>query len=190
VARSIRRAAVTTALALAWAGAAWPASAAAEDPLQPVLNTVLDPVVAVPAATLPSVSVVLNQADPSRPADSGSASPQAYIKDRVVLRVFRGTVLRVDTASAQVVVRTVRRRASGRIVKRRQTFGLTGARLKVADVNGDGVTSIADIERGDRVRLRAAVRRGPLRAAVPLAVRDFVDKGQPVHSKRRGRKLR
>jgi hypothetical protein len=176
--------------------AALPSAASAEEqtqPAQPILSALLGDLVAVPAATLPSASlgVTLAPTEPARPADSASdPTPQAYIKKRVVLRTFRGTVRSVDAASAQIVVRTKHRRPSGRVVVRRQTFGLTGARLTVIDTNGDGVVTIADIQRGDRVRLRAAVGRGPLRTAVPLATHDLVDKGQSVHAKRRGRKLR
>lgn len=195
MARSLRRISTTTALALACAAFAIPASAGAEDAPpatqpEPVLSSLLENILAVPAATLPGVSVTIGPSQPSQQADSATATPQAYIKSRVALRTFRGTVLRVDTSRAQVIVRTTRRRASGRVVKRRQAFGLTGARLKVADNNDDGVRGIADIQRGDQVRLRAAVGRGPLRTAVPLAVHSLVDKGQTVRSKRRGRRLR
>jgi hypothetical protein len=194
---SLRQVSTITALALACAAVALPAPAGAEETqattTNPVLSSLLEDLLAVPAATLPGVSVTIGPSQPAQPggtSDAGTATPQAYIKDRVVLRTFRGTVLSVDTGRAQVVVRTKRRRASGRIVKRRQTFGLTGARLTVADNNGDGTAGISDIERGDQVRLRAAVGRGPLRAAVPLAVHSFVDKGKPVRTKRRGRKLK
>ncbi len=198
MARSLRRVSTTTALALACAAVAVPASAGAEEPPpatqpQPILSSLLEDILAVPAATLPGLSVTIGPSQPSQPtpsADSTSATPQAYIKSRVVLRTFRGTVLSVDTSRAQIIVRTKRRRASGRVVKRRQAFGLTGARLKVADNNDDGIRGIADIQRGDQVRLRAAVGRGPLRTAVPLAVHSLVDKGQTVRTKRRGRKLK
>ena len=180
-------------MALACSAAALPSAASAEEPTQPILSALLGDLVAVPAATLPSASleVTLAPSEPARPATSGGdPAPQAYIKKRVVLRTFRGTVRSVDAASAQIVVRTKHRSASGRVIVRRQTFGLTGARMTVADTNGDGVVTIADIQHGDRVRLRAAVGRGPLRTAVPLATHDLVDKGQSVHTKRRGRKLR
>jgi hypothetical protein len=179
-------------LALACTAAALPSPAAADD--QPVLNSLLDNVVAVPAATLPSASVELSlaPAETAQPAGSSGSdpTPQAYIKNRVVLRTFRGTVRFVDPDSARIVVRTRHRRPSGRLVTRRQTFGLTGAHLNVSDTNGDGAVTIADIQRGDYVRLRAAVGRGPLRSAVPLATHSLVDKGQTVQAERRGRKLR
>jgi hypothetical protein len=185
VARNLGRAFAVALTALA-AAAAWPTPAGAEEPL---LDSLLKPLLAVPAATLPGSTRVLDPGDePARSADD--PTPLAYIKERVELRVFRGAVVSVHTASAQIVVRTKRRTAAGRIVRRRQAFDLTGAKLTVADTNGDGATSIGDIRRGDRVRLRAAVGRGPLRAVVPLAVRDLVDKGEPVKSKRRGRRLR
>jgi hypothetical protein len=155
-----------------------------------VLNALLEDLLAVPAATLPGTLLAPAPSEPASPSDAGNPTPQAYIKDRVVLRTFRGTVLSVRTESAQIVVRTKRRSAKGRLSIRRQAFGLTGARLKVADNNGDGAMTIADIQRGDYVRVRAAVGRGPLRAAVPLAARDLVDKGQQVRTKRRGRRLR
>ena len=163
---SVRRLSAATAVALACSAAALPSAASAEEQApRPSRSSARcsgtwSRFPRRPFPAHPSTS--RSPAEPARPATSGSdPTPQAYIKKRVVLRTFRGTVRSVDAATGQIVVRTKHRSASGRVIVRRQTFGLTGARMTVVDTNGDGVVTIADIHHGDRVRLRAAVGRGP-----------------------------
>ena len=197
MAGSIRRTAVSTAAALAFAAVACPVAGAEEQAqaTDPVLGSLLQDLIAVPAATLPSVSVTLGPTQPgetARPAESGSATPQAYIKNRVALQdIPRHGALGRPGVRADHSSGPSGDAKSGRVIKRRQAFGLTGAKLHVADTDGDGVrpasrTSSAATRSGCVPRSAAAPCAPPSRS--PYA--DLVDKGQPVHVKRRGRRLR
>jgi hypothetical protein len=188
VARSFRQIPAVAALAAACV-LAWPVAARADSTILSSASGLLGPVLAVPAATLPAIPAqLLPAAGPDRPHPS-TATPQAYIKNRVEVRVYRGTVLAVGTSANRLVV-AIRYRSMGRTIKRRQVFSVGAARLRVDDANGDGSKSLDDIERGDRVRVRAVVEQGPHKSSTALTARSVVDSGPQVYTKRRGRRIR
>src|SRR3954469_19127025 len=82
VARSFRQIPAVAMLAAACV-LAWPVAARADGTLLSSASGLLSPVLAVPAATLPAIPAqLLPAAGPDRPHPS-TATPQAYIKNRV-----------------------------------------------------------------------------------------------------------
>jgi hypothetical protein len=92
--------------------------------------------------------------------------------DRSVGYVFKGTY---SAAGSTVTVdqgnRHVRRAG---LIGQTVAFDLSGARVRVADVNGDGMRDAADLQDGDSVVVKALLpRRTP--GTAPFAARRVLD---------------
>jgi hypothetical protein len=80
--------------------------------------------------------------------------------DRSVAYVFKGTFNAADSTVSVVKGNRHVRRAG--LVGQTVAFDLSAARVRVADVNGDGMRNIADLQDGDTVVVKARPpRRGP-----------------------------
>jgi hypothetical protein len=93
--------------------------------------------------------------------------------DREVAYVFKGTFHpATSTVSVANGNRHVRRAG---LVGQDVAFDLSAARVRVADVNGDGVRDAADLQEGDTVVVKARLpRRTP--GTAPFAARKVVDR--------------
>lgn len=59
------------------------------------------------------------------------------------------------------------------------TFDVSNARIRVRDVNGDGVRDLADVVVGDRVDVHSRIAKGATPdPAQPLVAKHVIDKGQ------------
>jgi hypothetical protein len=109
--------------------------------------------------------------------DAQPAQPQ-----RVETYNLRGSVVSVDPTTDTVVVQVKQanhgrrgRALSGQSV----TVDLTGARVRVADANGDGTRDINDVAAGDRVEVRVRLPRSqPADLSQPVAAQRFVDRAE------------
>ena len=91
---------------------------------------------------------------------------------------FKGAVSAVEGDVVTVLVKQANSR--GRSAKSKPVaFDLSGARLKVADTNGDGATNAADVKVGDRVSVQARLPQNVDLAAGPHAARKLVDLTAP-----------
>jgi hypothetical protein len=92
--------------------------------------------------------------------------------DREVAYVFKGTFhAATSTVSVANGNRHVRRAG---LVGQDVAFDLSAARVRVADVNGDGIRDAADLQEGDTVVVKARLpRRTP--GTAPFAARKVVD---------------
>jgi hypothetical protein len=100
--------------------------------------------------------------------------------DREVAYVFKGTFhAATSTVSVASGNRHVRRAG---LVGQDVAFDLSAARVRVADVNGDGVRDAADMQEGDTVVVKARLpRRTP--GTAPFAARKVVDR---THAREHG----
>jgi hypothetical protein len=100
--------------------------------------------------------------------------------DREVAYVFKGTFhAATSTVSVANGNRHVRRAG---LVGQDVAFDLSAARVRVADVNGDGVRDAADMQEGDTVVVKARLpRRTP--GTAPFAARKVVDR---THAREHG----
>ncbi|HEX8646959.1 MAG TPA: hypothetical protein VF715_08645 [Thermoleophilaceae bacterium] len=88
---------------------------------------------------------------------------------------FRGIVAAVNDGTVEVTITGGNKR--GRELEReRITFDVTDAKVKVADVNGDGQRDLADVAVGDRVRIQVRVA-GPISSSRVVPARQLHDKG-------------
>lgn len=89
---------------------------------------------------------------------------------------FRGLVVAVGDGTLQVAVSSGNSR--GRKFKGQTlTFDVANAKLKVADVNGDGKRDMADVAAGDRVQIQAKLPRGAVDTTQALPASHVLDKG-------------
>jgi hypothetical protein len=92
--------------------------------------------------------------------------------DREVAYVFKGAFHAAD-ATVSVVQGNRHVRRAG-LIGQDVAFDLSAARVRVADVNGDGVRNAADLQDGDTVVIKARLpRRTP--GSAPFAARKVVD---------------
>jgi hypothetical protein len=81
-------------------------------------------------------------------------------QDRQATYVFTGTFIAADSSVSVLKGNRHVRRAG--FVGQTLAFDLAAARVRVADVNGDGMRDAADLQHGDLVVVKAyAPRRGP-----------------------------
>jgi hypothetical protein len=81
-------------------------------------------------------------------------------QDRQSVYVFKGTF--IATGSSVSVLKGNRHVRRAGLVGQTLAFDLAGARVRVADVNGDGMRDAADLQDGDLVVVKAyAPRRAP-----------------------------
>jgi len=92
--------------------------------------------------------------------------------DRQVAYVFKGT-FHAAGPSVSVVQGNRHVRRAG-LLGREVTFDFSTARVRVADVNGDGVRNSADLQEGDIVVVKARLPRGTPGNA-PFMARKVVD---------------
>jgi hypothetical protein len=96
--------------------------------------------------------------------------------DRQVAYVFKGT-FHVASSTVSVVKGNRHVRRAG-LVGQDVAFDLSAARVRTADVNGDGKRDAADLQDGDVVLVKARLpRRTP--GAAPFAARKVVDQSHP-----------
>lgn len=100
-------------------------------------------------------------------------------RPHTVMHTLHGAVASVDVAGSTVVVTVRRANRHGRaLVGKDLSLSLGAARLSVADVNGDGVANLADVQPGDRVLAQVRLpRRRPVTGTV--AARKLVDRTHP-----------
>jgi len=81
-------------------------------------------------------------------------------QDRQAAYVFKGTFIAADSSVSVLKGNRHVRRAG--LVGQTVAFDLSAARVRVADVNGDGMRNAADLQNGDMVVVKAfAPRRSP-----------------------------
>ena len=91
---------------------------------------------------------------------------------KAVQYVFKGTLHLADTSVTVLKGNKHVRRAG--LVGQTVVFDLSGARIRVADNNGDGKRDAADLQDGDKVVVQARLpRRDP--GSAPFAARKLVD---------------
>jgi acylphosphatase len=96
-------------------------------------------------------------------------------KPKVKTYQFKGVVAAVNNGTVEVTVTGGNRRAR-ELERQTLTFDVTKAKVKVADVNGDGKRDLADVAVGDRVMVQAKVA-GPVDASRVVPARHLLDKG-------------
>ena len=128
----------------------------------------------------PAGAMAKNSDDGGKGKGSGAAQSDGKKggkpkKPKVVTYEFKGLVAAVVDGTVQVTVQSGNSKAK-KLKGQTLTFDVSKAKVKVADVNGDGKRDLADVAVGDRVNVQAKVA-GPLDAAKPVVARHFVDKG-------------
>jgi hypothetical protein len=108
-----------------------------------------------------------------------AALSDGHARSAEVAYVFKGT-FNVSGASVSVVQGNRHARRAG-LVGTTVAFDLSGARVRVADTNGDGTRDAADLQQGDVVVVKARLpRRTP--GTAPFAARKVVDQSHgPEH---------
>ena len=134
-----------------------------------VRNTRMIAALGAAALLVPSAALAKSKAHeaPARPA--ASLSQQAPGKPTVSW-VFKGTWHIDGTVTVKHGNSRVRK---GGYIGQIVAFDLTTAKLRVADTNGDGVISVADLLEGDKVVLKAKLPRDP--GPQPFVARMVVD---------------
>ena len=134
------------------------------------------------ALALPSTALAQHGADDStqpQPEHAGQVeqAPQTPSTETYDLR---GTVLSVDAGSSTLVmqIQKANHGRRGRALGGQSVIlNLAGARLQVADVNGDGVRDVGDVSAGDRVEARVRLPRSqPADLTQPVAAQRFKDR--------------
>lgn len=96
------------------------------------------------------------------------------------MTVFKGRVVSADAAAGTVVVKVRQRNRWARVWRGEEvTFTLAGARIQVADVDGDGTHGVSDVAAGDRVVVKARVARGAAEDGTPIAALRLIDQTSP-----------
>lgn len=107
--------------------------------------------------------------------DGGGKKGKKPKKPKVKTYEFKGLVAAVNDGTVEVTITGGNKR--GRELERQVvTFDVTNAKVKVADVNGDGKRDLADVVVGDRVMVQAKVA-GPVSSSKVVPARHFLDKG-------------
>jgi hypothetical protein len=113
---------------------------------------------------------------PDRVQDDGAGKKgKKPKKPKVKTYEFRGVVAAVNEGTVEVTVTGGNKRAR-ELERQTLTFDVTKAKVKVADVNGDGKRDLADVAVGDRVKVQAKVA-GPVDASKVVPAWHFHDKG-------------
>jgi acylphosphatase len=109
--------------------------------------------------------------------DTGSEGkkPKKPKKQKVANYEFKGTVAAVGDGTVEVTITGGNRRAR-ELERQVVTFDVTDAKVKVADVNGDGERNLADVAVGDVVKVQAKVA-GPVSSSKVVTARRLLDKG-------------
>jgi hypothetical protein len=102
-------------------------------------------------------------------------------KPRTSTYEFRGIVVAAGEGTLQLDVKSGNSRGR-KLAGQTLTFDVTKAKLKVADVNGDGKRDLADVAAGDRVRVQAKLPRGAVDTMQALPARHVLDKGPAPQS--------
>jgi hypothetical protein len=87
------------------------------------------------------------------------------------------TVVPDPTAADDVLVDVTGGNSRGRELGTSVTFDLSGARIKVADTNGDGVQNLGDVKVGDTVKVKLRLPRDGS-ASQPFAAEEFEVKAE------------
>lgn len=107
-------------------------------------------------------------------ANHGKA--KGHAKTHNVAYVFKG--LYAGESSVEVKSGNSRVRKGG-FIGTTVTFDLTNARIVVADTNADGQRTLADVNVGDKVLVKASLpRKNP--GSQPFAAKRLVDQTQPA----------
>jgi hypothetical protein len=112
----------------------------------------------------------------AKPGPEHGGKAKVKPKAHAVTYVFKGSY-NVADGSVTVASGNAHVRRAG-LVGQRVAFDLSRARVVVADTNGDGAATAADVKDGDKVLVQA---RLPRRAAgqPPFVARKVVDKSNP-----------
>lgn len=105
--------------------------------------------------------------------------PEKVAGPPTVTHTLKGDVASVDVAAGTVVVEVTKANKHARaLVGRELTVSLAGAKLSVADVDGNGAAELADVQSGDAVAVQV---RLPKRATLagPVVARKLVDLTHP-----------
>jgi hypothetical protein len=128
----------------------------------------------VAAFALASVSPAV--ADPGNGHGHGPSTAPGHTKTHNVTYVFKGTW---NAADSSVTVKHGNHhvRKAG-LIGQNVTFDLTGAKLVVADTDGNGSKTTADIKDGDTVVVKARLpRKDP--GAQPFKAKMLIDQSAP-----------
>jgi hypothetical protein len=142
----------------------------------PMIHTRIVAALGAAALLLPSAALAKSKAHdaPVQPAPS-SVSQQAPSKPASVSWVFKGTWHIDGTVTVNHGNSRVR---TGGYIGQIVAFDLTSAELRVADTNGDGVITVADLLEGDKVVVKAKLPRDP--GPQPFLARMVVDQTHPT----------
>jgi hypothetical protein len=127
------------------------------------------------ALLLPSAALAKSKAHDAPVKPAPTVSQQAPSKPATVSWVFKGTWHIDGTVTVNHGNSRVRK---GGYVGQIVAFDLTSAKLRVADTNGDGVITVADLLEGDKVVIKAKLPRDP--GPQPFLARMVVDQTHPA----------
>jgi hypothetical protein len=136
-------------------------------------------------AAVTAAAFAIPAAAAAQPGNGKGAEKPARVdkKPKKVTFIFKGTFAAPGTI--QVLAGNAHARKGG-FVGETITVDLAGAKLVVADTNGDGTLDVTDVKDGDRVLVQARIAKGAKFAAPAegetakaVAARKLVDKTNP-----------
>jgi hypothetical protein len=133
------------------------------------VNRTIAGLLGLAALALPAAAVAKG-----KPEDAGKGKAKHETRVHKVQYVFRGTW----SADGVVVTSGNKHVKRADLVGQTVAFDLTNAKLRVADVNGDGKQDASDLQDGDRVLVQARLpKKDP--GTGPFAARKVVDQTHP-----------
>ena len=110
-----------------------------------------------------------------KPEDPGSKGKGHSKPAKAKNVVLKGVVVSVDATSGAVTVTVNKATKHGRFLKGTDA-AFTATKVNVADTNGDGAATTADLVAGDKVVIQAKLASD---ATAPYAARKIVDQTHP-----------